>query len=387
MEENGVDLNSNLPRNILEIILIHMPIKDAVRTSVLSRKWRYAWASTPVLEFDVASIRVIPQYSAVKRLTRIIDHVLLLHNGPIEKFKLSSYFHGYSFHVDKWILFLSRQGVNNLFLGFEEAKEYPYIVPSCLFSCEQLKELSLSCCELRTPLQFNGFCRLKALDLKDTRFTKETVESLISSCPLLEELSIRFDYRLEHIKLHAPKLKIFYLSGVFDDLSLVGATCLVHACIVLHGQSDLVDAVRRRFKQTNNLDKFFGSLVNLAKLTIGMYFMQHWTTYQSSPNLEEVKIYAYLDRKSAVLYEERFWEEHKIHDCTFNHLKVIVMCGVKEGNHLLGLFKFVLANAPVLETMTIKMAPKVTEAAKKQTLKSLLQFPRASVGAQVSCLD
>ena len=48
----GPDLISDLPQSIIESILVQLPIRDAVRTSILSSKWRYKWASITRLVFD-----------------------------------------------------------------------------------------------------------------------------------------------------------------------------------------------------------------------------------------------------------------------------------------------------------------------------------------------
>lgn len=51
-EDDVVDRISNLPTNIFDLILERMPIRCAVRTSILSRNWRYTWADCPTLVFD-----------------------------------------------------------------------------------------------------------------------------------------------------------------------------------------------------------------------------------------------------------------------------------------------------------------------------------------------
>ncbi|KAE9454467.1 hypothetical protein C3L33_13625, partial [Rhododendron williamsianum] len=54
----GSTLNiiSDLPDTIIEKILVLMPIRDAVRTSVLSKNWRFNWINIPVLAFDDTSL-------------------------------------------------------------------------------------------------------------------------------------------------------------------------------------------------------------------------------------------------------------------------------------------------------------------------------------------
>ncbi|MCE2055106.1 hypothetical protein HAX54_041991 [Datura stramonium] len=46
------DIISNLPGDVINVILMCLPLQDAVRTSVLSRKWRYNWAKLPKLTLD-----------------------------------------------------------------------------------------------------------------------------------------------------------------------------------------------------------------------------------------------------------------------------------------------------------------------------------------------
>ncbi|KAG9440684.1 hypothetical protein H6P81_020849 [Aristolochia fimbriata] len=49
----GHDLLSNLPGPLIEEILNWLPLRDAVRTSILSRAWRHHWKTIRRLDFDL----------------------------------------------------------------------------------------------------------------------------------------------------------------------------------------------------------------------------------------------------------------------------------------------------------------------------------------------
>ncbi|XP_071704846.1 F-box/FBD/LRR-repeat protein At1g13570-like [Rutidosis leptorrhynchoides] len=51
-KRSSLDIISGLPQNILETILCLVPIRDAVRSSILSKKWRYNWNKIPKLVFN-----------------------------------------------------------------------------------------------------------------------------------------------------------------------------------------------------------------------------------------------------------------------------------------------------------------------------------------------
>lgn len=67
---------------IKEEILMHLPIKNVVRTSILLFQWRCIWASLPNLVFDECYFQFDIKFSGV------VDYVLALHNGWIHKFHL-----------------------------------------------------------------------------------------------------------------------------------------------------------------------------------------------------------------------------------------------------------------------------------------------------------
>ncbi|GKF28001.1 F-box/FBD/LRR-repeat protein-like protein, partial [Tanacetum coccineum] len=84
----SLDMISNLPPTIIETILCLLPIQEAVRTSVLSKKWRYNWTKIPKLVFNEYTFKVSTKENQRKPFYAI-NQVLLLHQGPILEFTLS----------------------------------------------------------------------------------------------------------------------------------------------------------------------------------------------------------------------------------------------------------------------------------------------------------
>lgn len=81
-EENSNGL-SNLPDELIEKIITMLEMKDAIKTSILFKRWEYLWTSIPRLYF------YHPNNAARSPLVNVVDRALVL-RGPadIEKFDL-----------------------------------------------------------------------------------------------------------------------------------------------------------------------------------------------------------------------------------------------------------------------------------------------------------
>lgn len=259
----GPDLISDLPQSIIESILIQLPIRDAVRTSILSSKWRYKWASITQLVFDDKCVplghdRFVLEKSVVKFITRL----LFLHQGPIHKFQITNSSLQSCPEIDQWILFLSRNDIKELILELGEGEFFR--IPSCLFSCKKLTRLELSRCELDPPIGFKGFVCLKSLNLHQVLISPDAIESLISSCPLLESLSLSY-FDCLALSICAPNLKYLSLEGEFKDIYLVDTPLLVEISVAMYMNDDIV-AEHFGISSTCNFVKFLGGVPNLERL-------------------------------------------------------------------------------------------------------------------------
>lgn len=151
---------SDLPEDVKNLILSHLPIRDAVRTSILSKQWRHNWVSIPDLVFDKDCF--IKGASKTEH-ANVVDQVLLGHVGPIRTFSCTPYVPRSS-DIYRWIPFLSRNGIKNLLLAGNILAD-KYDVPSSIFYCQELCHLELSRCMLKVPPTSKGFQNLLVLNL------------------------------------------------------------------------------------------------------------------------------------------------------------------------------------------------------------------------------
>lgn len=268
-DKPDLDLISILPQSIIESILTYLPIGDAVRTSCLSRKWRYKWTTLTHLVFDEKCVAQSSDQVAVeKSLVNFITRALFLHQGPIHKFQVCTSILQSCPDIDQWILFLSRNGIKEVVLELGEDGEW-FRVPWCLFHCEKLTRLDLFRCELDPPPCFKGFPCLKSLNLHQVLVAPEAIESLISSCPLLETLSLSYFDSLA-LNICAPNLKHLCLEGEFKDISLENTPLLVDLSVALY----MTDENGENPEHSSNCKfiKFLGGIPRLERLVGHIYF-------------------------------------------------------------------------------------------------------------------
>ncbi|KAJ7954004.1 F-box/FBD/LRR-repeat protein [Quillaja saponaria] len=417
---SGADLISDLPQSIIESILTRLPIRDAIRMSILSSKWRYKWTTLTQLVFDEKCVTLTNDGAAVlKSLLNFITRVLFLHQGPIHKFQVWTSYLQSCPDIDQWILFLSRNDIKELALELGEGEWFR--VPSCLYKCKKLTRLELFRCELEPPLTFKGFVSLKSLNLHQVLVAPDVIENIICSCPLLESLSLSYFDSLA-LNIRAPNLKYLYLEGEFKDIWLEDTPLLVDMSVAMY----MTDDIAEHFEQSSscNFVKCLGGVPQLERLSGHIYFSKYLSigndpgilplTYNhlktielnqvsfedmkeilvvlylitSSPNLVELQISGSSNTPAATdVPDLEFWEKKGPSDCLFKRLKVVKITDMSGVTHEMGFMKFLLGSSPVLEVMSITPCVYVLEA-QLNILIELVRFRRASSQAEiVFCSD
>nr|XP_011462818.1 PREDICTED: F-box/LRR-repeat protein At4g14103-like isoform X3 [Fragaria vesca subsp. vesca] len=208
---DGEDKISQLPDAVLSHMLSFLPTKHAVRTSILSTRWKNIWASVPTL--DLEHYYCDERRSLHAGFVSSIDRVLYCESSDIQRFRLHYYCLSEDLsRIDGWIRTAIRRNVVELDLcvWVRGDKVEKIELPTTIFLCKTLKLNLESNCFIYAPPESGCFPNLKVLHIGVDCPDKEFMEKLFTFFPLLEDLSI--DGRLSSdisgtFKLFVPELK------------------------------------------------------------------------------------------------------------------------------------------------------------------------------------
>ncbi|XP_020879003.1 FBD-associated F-box protein At5g22730 [Arabidopsis lyrata subsp. lyrata] len=260
------DLISKLPDSLITQILLYLPIKKAVRTCVLSKRWESIWLSIPWLDLDSEEF---PNYKAfVIFMDRFVDFSRE-QKSCLHKLKLSiQKIWSDQYRITRWIDFVATRKLQHLDVECLFVKRECFeVMPLSLYICETLITLRLHRIYLDS-FESVSLPRLKTMHLELNVYDNDAgLESLISSCPVLEDLSIvrSVDYNdnVNVLRVHSQTLTS--LSVEFD----LGEWGLGLFCF---GQRDLglwIDAPRLKylnFKHELSDSKTVSNLNSLVKV-------------------------------------------------------------------------------------------------------------------------
>ncbi|KAM3368591.1 hypothetical protein ACQJBY_016848 [Aegilops geniculata] len=235
---------SDLPMDILCHIISLLPLKEAVRTSILSKHWRYVWCSRTNLEFSFRSVmrrsyKVGPfVLHPIQEVIKRIDAVLKQHSGVgVEKMEVDfSLNEEHASHIDRWLNFAITAKTKQLILNFTSVHPTmePYKFPLQLFDATKssiFQSLTLGSVSLNKPANFKAFLNLKKLMLMYVNITDEELQLLLSNCNVLEFLGVARCRMLTTIKTpqfsdHFKHLRVFHFPLVQEIKLNYGLTTL-----------------------------------------------------------------------------------------------------------------------------------------------------------------
>ncbi|KAM3254039.1 hypothetical protein ACQJBY_047890 [Aegilops geniculata] len=225
-KKQGLQL-TNLPTDILCSILSQLPIKEAVRTSILSEQWKYLWHHHPNLVFTLSSILPIPRTLPLtpnddllrkREFIQRVDAVVQQHSGVgVENVQFRAPFgDDQRDQINRWVNFAIASKAKQLIFDFLTASPIrpPYNFDLRLLDDRNslhLRYVKLCSVSLKVPADFNGFQNLKWIYLADTNITDDDLQLLMSNCCVLELLGIACCRMLTRLQLSRPSNPLKHL--------------------------------------------------------------------------------------------------------------------------------------------------------------------------------
>ncbi|XP_031123402.1 F-box/FBD/LRR-repeat protein At1g13570-like [Ipomoea triloba] len=347
------DVMSELPANVKEMILERLPTHEAARTALLSTHWRDAWLLLGRLVFD------------------------------------SNFFYSVRKIKDQWYLFLSRNGVEELYISHDFAWEPHYKLPFCVVLCPTIKQLRLERMGFDFPINAPpNFPCFRSLAFFSVVFN-DNANGIVSTLPNLEKLDFSDCQGICNFKINAPKLESLSITGRLGPmfgvesrwfalhLKAIKVLCLDASFLLWEEDVEVASFPTAINLQVIKLDPF--DFANEKQLRGVLQLLQ------KSPNLCELDINAACSDDD-IAAPSRLLKDPD--SCIINQdlkmlktIKIEYFCGCT----LEILFvKMLLLKSPILERIVI------TESYYRKNgymvikiLRELLCFPRASPNAQI----
>ncbi|XP_054813248.1 F-box protein At1g80960-like [Prosopis cineraria] len=244
---NDLDFISGLPDDILLTILSLLPIDEAVRSTILSKRWKSLWKKIfhfdlhvkhmikPLTQLEISSpsaqldyILKLPNYQGIRRYNIIIFLLLHQHRGCLKSCKLT-HFPQKDIQINLSVLFERQKNIDELSLeciplNGEKVQRFLGLEPYGIFS--SLSSLEVVNYYLESSFPFGGCVKLRTLKLKMVYVEDKTLDAILRRCRNLESLSLLGCSKLKNMKILHVKLKFLELRALCVDQIFVCASSL-----------------------------------------------------------------------------------------------------------------------------------------------------------------
>ncbi|KAG5407125.1 hypothetical protein IGI04_013244, partial [Brassica rapa subsp. trilocularis] len=252
-----MDNLSHLPDDLLLRILSLNTTKEAMATSLLSKRWRSLWTLVPGLSYDHSN-----HNGDYKSFTQFVYRSFLSNKAPIlEHLHLSLGPDCPSVDIGLWInLALSRRvGELHIHIVIPYPKKVSVTLPSSLYTSENLQRLSLTNCVFLDGPVHVLLPSLKTLSLKTVTYTDNTsLQIFLSGCPNLEVLSVEDRY-------DGPPMDVIVVVPSLQRLHMSHGNIETRGTYVLDVPSlkslEIRDSARCNFRQIENMPELVNARV------------------------------------------------------------------------------------------------------------------------------
>uniref|UniRef100_A0ACD5XYV3 Uncharacterized protein n=4 Tax=Avena sativa TaxID=4498 RepID=A0ACD5XYV3_AVESA len=214
-ENTGLDLISCLPDEILGSIISLLPIKCAVRTSLLSPRWRHLWRSAP-LNLVVDRSLSGQEHDRIA----IVSKILATHLGPARRLFLGTDGDDICLRRDLYAKFCgwfrspALDGLEELEVTcFSNYYLYggtrPRLPPYVLRFAPTLRIVNIRGCDFpeNTAVTALLLPHLMQLKLYNVTISESAIQRLLAGCTVLESLELGRIHGLSSVRIISPTLR------------------------------------------------------------------------------------------------------------------------------------------------------------------------------------
>ncbi|KAK6139149.1 hypothetical protein DH2020_027107 [Rehmannia glutinosa] len=426
----SIDRLSGLPDVILCHILSFLPTKLTVATSILARRWRFLWSHVPNLAFNECDYKT--DLNVNKGFFDILYRVMLQYRVQnMNTFRLACSDNNSEYQLETCIIAAIVRNVKNLYLDLDSLVD----VPSCLFNCKTLVDLSLHVFD-DIPMTV-CLLALKKLRLHSLKYVSdESLPRMLSGCPVFEELIV--DEFVDHpsmscccicsptlkslvlmshfyllffgsdnpyrVKIDTPALRYLQLHDfISQDFSVGSLTSLIEADVifdydapadgeVLHSRSVLefvgrlcnVKCLKLSTSWMKVPNSTFSALTvrfhNLTELELAVDWRFLSYFFENADNLEVLNIHK-------VDIDLSCWiEPHQVPTCLLSHLRTVRIYHLGCTEQELNMVKyFFLRNAKVMERLEVySQDHEIDLKAKLNALRKISLFRQGSEACELA---
>ncbi|MCD9558587.1 hypothetical protein HAX54_015993 [Datura stramonium] len=326
------DRISGLPDAILIHILSLLPLTDA-RNIILIRIFYKLWPFIHTLTFDQCMFpwHNCHYYSRAgridyeERFLNFVRHVLLRNKSPtLDKFCLNFHFslthsirkrvynrtNGWlcdflrnekrmANEIGTWIQFALNKNLKVLELSFSAYGTFQpqtyYDLPNWVLSSPHLVELRLAFCKINTKKK-SELKSLTTFSLDNVMLMEQSMDYILSGCPMLEQLTLLFCYghrrvvllnsnlkRLvlgirwfgTRIHVSCPTLLSLHMSGTVEVLDITNVASIVEASVYRKEKFDF-----REYKDYQEMRIFFQTITGAKSLDLTSWFALVFSSWQ-----------------------------------------------------------------------------------------------------------
>ncbi|RHN68459.1 putative FBD domain, leucine-rich repeat domain, L domain-containing protein [Medicago truncatula] len=385
-----VDSLNEFQDDKLSLILFFLPVKDAFRTTILSKRWVPLRHSRVVHHFDdiqsgVNNIETWIQFC------QMLDTILLsprAQRHTLKSFHLKCQCNFWQFehsNINQWVEAAIRRHVQDLSLFLLSRVS----LTSAIFYSKTLVVLKLTNLLVETMSHYSVHLpSLKTLHMIDVHLDDmEDLKKLISGCPMLEDLKIAYVTSSVEAGVTAggyskPLSKLIKANIRLFDVTLRAVSNVQFLTVTEMGKS-------LPNQEINSYYQGYHVFENLTELRLFWfdYCIHNWyevlQMLHYCPNLQTLSILKWTDSSTARGIED--WKHpYTVPDCVSSHLTTCKILGYHALENDFRFVTYILQNARFLKVMEIRYSSNSHRMESPRFLEDLSSCPRISPACNLS---